>query len=235
MKRLTYLPMCCLLLQLVFLSYVSAAPNPPQKSSDKSQKNPQITSKYVRSTDPGLYVGSETCKNCHEDIYTGFATTPHFATTMDAKLDAHKGPEWRDCKACHGPDKEPVDGGGDKTKIFAFKGAPYTSKVNTSFIDFSWTPTRRMTLRGGADLSSASGNELNLTPQNPIATQVPGPLNSTWYQPFGGINQFAKHWTGRAMWDYYGYHENASTAYQDLLAQRNFQGNLVMLSVRYAF
>jgi hypothetical protein len=71
-----------------------------------------------------------------------------------------------------------------------------------------------MTLRGAANLPSASGNELNLTPQNPIATQVPGPLNSTWYQPFGGIDdQFAKHWTARAMWDYYGYHENASTAY----------------------
>jgi len=37
------------------------------------------------------------------------------------------------------------------------------------------------------------------------------------------------------MWDYYGYHEDASSAYQDLLSQRNFQGNLVMLSIRYAF
>jgi hypothetical protein len=114
--------------------------------------------------------------------------------------------------------------------------SPYSSKVNTGFIDFYWAPIRRMTIRGGANLSTASGSELNLTPQNPIATQVPGPLNSSWYQPFGGIDyQFAKHWTGRAMWDYYGYHESVSTAYQDILAQRNFQGNLVMLSVRYAF
>ncbi len=114
--------------------------------------------------------------------------------------------------------------------------SPYSSKVNTGFIDFTWTPLPRLTLRGGANLSGVSGTELNLTPQNPIATAVPGPLNSTWYQPFGGFDyRFAKHWTGRAMWDYYGYHENGSTAYQDILAQRNFQGNLVMLSVRYAF
>jgi hypothetical protein len=114
--------------------------------------------------------------------------------------------------------------------------SPYSSKVNTGFIDFSWTPLRRLTLRGGANLSGVSGNELNLTPQNPIATSVPGPLNSTWYQPFGGFDyRIAKHWTGKAMWEYYGYRENASTAYQDLLAQRNFQGNLVMLSVKYAF
>jgi hypothetical protein len=114
--------------------------------------------------------------------------------------------------------------------------SPYSSKVKTGFVDFSWTPFPRLTLRGGANLSAVSGTELNLTPQNPIATAVSGPLNSTWYQPFGGLDyRFAKHWTGRAMWDYYGYHEDASTAYQDLLAQRNFQGNLVMLSVRYAF
>jgi hypothetical protein len=114
--------------------------------------------------------------------------------------------------------------------------SPYSSRVRTGFIDFSWSPFWRLTLRGGANLSAVSGSELNLTPQNPIATSVPGPLNSNWYQPFGGFDyRFAKHWTGRAMWDYYGYHERASTAYQDTIAQRNFQGNLVMLSVRYAF
>jgi hypothetical protein len=114
--------------------------------------------------------------------------------------------------------------------------SPYTSKVKTGFIDFSWMPVRKLTLHGGANLSAVNGTELNLTPLNPIATAVPGPLNSNWYQPFAGFDyRLAKHWTGRAMWDYYGYHERASTAYQDLLAQRNFQGNLIMLSVRYAF
>jgi DmsE family decaheme c-type cytochrome len=68
-------------------------------------------------------VGSDTCKTCHEDLYTDFATTAHFATTIDAKLDAHKGVEWHGCEACHGPGKEHVDGGGDKSKIFTFKNA----------------------------------------------------------------------------------------------------------------
>ena len=116
------------------------------------------------------------------------------------------------------------------------QASPYSSKVSTTFIDFSWTPIKPLTLRGGANLFWVSGSELNLTPQNPIATSVPGPLNSAWYQPFGGFDfRFAKRWTGRANWEYYGYHENASTAYQDALARRNFQGNLVVLSVRYAF
>jgi hypothetical protein len=114
--------------------------------------------------------------------------------------------------------------------------SPYKSKVNTGFIDFAWTPLPRLTLHGGANLSGVTGTELNLTPLNPIATSVPGPLNSDWYQPFGGFDyRFTKRWTGKAMWEYYGYRENTSTAYQDLLVQRNFQGNLVMLSVKYSF
>ena len=116
------------------------------------------------------------------------------------------------------------------------QASPYSNKVNTGFIDFSWTPFKTLTFRGGANLSSVSGTELNLTPQNPIATSVPGPLNSEWYQPFGGFDyRFATRWTGRATWEYHGYHENASTAFQDAFARRNFQANLVVLSLRYAF
>ena len=69
-------------------------------------------------TDPSLYVGAETCKTCHEDIFKNFETTPHFVTTLENK----RGPEWQGCEACHGPGKEHVESGGDKTKIFTFKG-----------------------------------------------------------------------------------------------------------------
>jgi DmsE family decaheme c-type cytochrome len=79
---------------------------------------------YARQTDPSLYVGSETCKTCHEDMpvkgfFKSFEDSPHYVTTLDSK----KGPEWHGCEACHGPGKAHVDGGGDKTKIFTFKGA----------------------------------------------------------------------------------------------------------------
>ena len=123
MKLSTCLLSCLVLFLITSICCLTTSANPPQKSSDKSQKTPQAVSKYVRSTDPTLYVGSETCKTCHEEIYAGFATTPHFATTMDAKLDAHKGPEWHGCEACHGPGKEHFDGGGDKSKIFTFQNS----------------------------------------------------------------------------------------------------------------
>ncbi|HXM95254.1 MAG TPA: DmsE family decaheme c-type cytochrome, partial [Candidatus Dormibacteraeota bacterium] len=67
--------------------------------------------------DPSQYVGAETCKTCHEDMYKNFEATPHFVTTLDTK----KGPGWQGCEACHGPGKAHVEGGGDKSKIFTFK------------------------------------------------------------------------------------------------------------------
>jgi len=90
-----------------------------QTSANKTDQK-----RYVRQTDPSLYVGSETCKTCHEDMpvkgfFKSFEDSPHYVTTLDSK----KGPEWHGCEACHGPGKEHVEGGGDKTKIFTFKGA----------------------------------------------------------------------------------------------------------------
>ena len=38
-----------------------------------------------------------------------------------------------------------------------------------------------------------------------------------------------------AFWNYYSHHEDATSAYQDIYAPRNFHANNVMLSMRYAF
>jgi DmsE family decaheme c-type cytochrome len=94
-----------------------------QQGHSKSDSSKQ-TKKYERPTDPSLYVGAETCKTCHEDMpvkdfFKNYEASPHYITTLDTK----KGPEWHGCEACHGPGKEHVEGGGDKTKIFTFKGA----------------------------------------------------------------------------------------------------------------
>jgi DmsE family decaheme c-type cytochrome len=63
--------------------------------------------------DASQYVGSETCKGCHEEIYKqGFEGTPHFKTTLKGE---------QGCESCHGPGAEHVAGGGDKTKIIRFE------------------------------------------------------------------------------------------------------------------
>jgi hypothetical protein len=114
--------------------------------------------------------------------------------------------------------------------------APYTSNVNTGFIDFQWTPLPRLALDLGANISAASGSEVNLSPQSAIPTAPTGALNSSWYEPYGSIAyHFTKNWTGRALWNYYGYHEDSNSSYQDLFVPRNFRGNTFTLSVRFAF
>lgn len=59
------------------------------------------------------YVGSETCKACHESQFDSVAQTTH------GKLSDL--PSWKGkvvgCESCHGPGKEHVEGGGDITKI----------------------------------------------------------------------------------------------------------------------
>ncbi|HXM95253.1 MAG TPA: hypothetical protein VOA64_13535 [Candidatus Dormibacteraeota bacterium] len=108
----------------------------------------------------------------------------------------------------------------------------YTNKSNYGHLDLMLRPINRFTTHLGANITVTDGNALLI-----ITPQVPkGPLNSKYYQPFGGLEyQFAKSWTGKAYWNYYGYSEENSLVVQDLFAPRNFRAHLVTLSVRYAF
>ncbi len=61
----------------------------------------------------GGYVGADTCKTCHEDVYSKhFENTPHFALLKENK---------HGCEDCHGPGQAHVEGGGDPTKIIRFE------------------------------------------------------------------------------------------------------------------
>jgi hypothetical protein len=91
------------------------------------------------------------------------------------------------------------------------QSSPYTSNVNTGFLDLVWMPVNKLSLEVGANLSGVTGSDLNLNPLSPMALAPAGPLNSNWYQPYGVVSYvFAKQWTGRARWDYYGYHEDSN-------------------------
>jgi hypothetical protein len=292
MKYWKRLPISYLLVVLIPALVVPSADSGDKKNAAQQTRSSEQAKAYVAPTDPGLDVGSDTCKACHEGIYTNFERTAHFAITMDGKLEAHKGVEWHGCEACHGPGKEHVDSGGVTTvnglqrnqnvgvslaltpteKFSTQLGynyntiysqihlcftssarqpglppcpevsslfqqfAPYTSSGNTGFIDFQWTPLNRLALDLAANISAAAGSQLNLNPQSTIPTAPTGALNSSWYEPYGSIAyHFAKNWTGKALWNYYGYHEDSNGSYQDLFVPRNFRGNTVTLSARFAF
>ena len=59
------------------------------------------------------YVGSETCRGCHEAQFDKVAKTKHGKL---GDMASWKG-KVVGCESCHGPGKAHVEGGGDKTKI----------------------------------------------------------------------------------------------------------------------
>jgi predicted CXXCH cytochrome family protein len=61
------------------------------------------------------YVGSDTCKVCHEATFASYAHTKH------ARLAASDD-DMRGCESCHGPGKAHAEAGGDKSKILSFDG-----------------------------------------------------------------------------------------------------------------
>ena len=65
------------------------------------------------------YAGADECKVCHDDISKNFESSPHWKTLQDK----HGGESKQGCEGCHGPGRDHIDGGGDKTKIFSFKTA----------------------------------------------------------------------------------------------------------------
>jgi hypothetical protein len=107
----------------------------------------------------------------------------------------------------------------------------YTETAHFGYFDFMWKPVKKLTTHFGGNIMENDGSALFL---NALAPS--GPLDSKFYRPFGGIDyDFVKHWTGKAYWGYYGYTEAQSGVPQDIFFPRTFRGNLVTLSMRYAF
>jgi DmsE family decaheme c-type cytochrome len=100
---------------LVICGLVGAFSSSYSKSSKPEQtKDSQTAAPIGKAED---YVGAETCKTCHEDVYNNFKKTEHFKLTLYSDWAAND----KGCEACHGPGKAHVDGGGDKTKIRTFE------------------------------------------------------------------------------------------------------------------
>src|SRR5262249_34554481 len=86
-------------------------------SLSKTEKATGTTPATVEAHNSEDYVGSETCKACHEAQFTSFSKTPHSRLAQAGWKTERQG-----CESCHGPGKAHVDGGGDKSKIRTFEG-----------------------------------------------------------------------------------------------------------------
>jgi hypothetical protein len=108
----------------------------------------------------------------------------------------------------------------------------YENRSHYGAADVLWRPIPKLTMHLGGNFTGTSGFVLIINPPN----QIPGSLNSKWLTPMGGLEYaFSKNWTGRAFWNYYGYHEDPVNSVQDIFAPRNFHSNNVTLSARFAF
>jgi DmsE family decaheme c-type cytochrome len=78
----------------------------------ENTKEPQKSQVSAAQPQGAHYVGSETCKGCHEGIAKGFQENPHTKVAlMHGKAEAT-------CESCHGAGQAHVEGGGDTSKIF---------------------------------------------------------------------------------------------------------------------
>lgn len=71
----------------------------------------------IANAKPDEFVGSATCKACHEDQFKDLAKTVHGKAAASSKWKGNA----ESCESCHGAGKAHVENGGDKTKIINFK------------------------------------------------------------------------------------------------------------------
>lgn len=107
---------------------------PQLAQNDKPKPKPPATQKYNKED----YVGSETCRACHEEQFNNFAKTAH------AKLERLE--SWKDkvhgCEACHGPGKAHSEFMSDDANVAAFKNDP--SKVDPKIIVLKKLPPKEV-------------------------------------------------------------------------------------------
>ncbi|HEV8369747.1 MAG TPA: DmsE family decaheme c-type cytochrome [Pyrinomonadaceae bacterium] len=82
-------------------------------SSSQTVKPGQVQKASYSAAD---YVGSDACKDCHEDQFKAFSHTSH---AQLAKISSWKS-QVTGCESCHGPGKKHTEEG-DPTKIISFK------------------------------------------------------------------------------------------------------------------
>jgi hypothetical protein len=110
-----------------------------------------------------------------------------------------------------------------------------------------WKPFKRLTTRLGYSLVSVDGLTTYPGSDLPEGVRPPAPpygtLRYNFHRPYGGLDfDLTRGFIARAGWNYYDYNEksppdifSAPVDSAGNLIGRDFRGNTVTLSIRYAF
>jgi DmsE family decaheme c-type cytochrome len=107
-----------LLLVLGLLLVPTQAQAQESAPSKGDTKPPSAVSAAAQNPSPATYVGSESCKTCHADIYNGWEKSPHWKLTFKEGGIAKHG-----CEDCHGAAASHVADPTDTSKLFLFEKA----------------------------------------------------------------------------------------------------------------
>ncbi len=92
---------------------VFAAGQLPARTIQESQKDTQKTA-AAAAKPVAHYVGSDTCKMCHADIFKNLEQNPHYKTLL------YKQKSKEGCEGCHGPGSIHVNSGGQTPPPYNF-------------------------------------------------------------------------------------------------------------------
>ena len=127
----------------------------------------------------------------------------------------------------------PANGGA--TNLFL--GTGYYHAPSDFFIGaLNYAPSKILRFNGGFRMNELNGEAELLNPYNP-----PGALLSKTVSPYADMQiQIAQGWWWHGMWEHHGYNEGgpfggSAVASGSLLPSRDFHGEVITLSVKYAF
>lgn len=106
-----------LFLFVLSVSWATAGNGPQDaKAADKKAAATKPMQAPKATVDPAKYVGTDTCKGCHEEEFKSYESSAHYSTALNKK----RSPDVQGCEGCHGPGKEHAENPGEKGNVFAF-------------------------------------------------------------------------------------------------------------------
>jgi hypothetical protein len=162
----------------------------------------------------------------HDSVFSQTELCYVFTATANAPLPANAGPQnVGTCQYNTTP----------STPLYLGNGL-YDVPSDFYLAGLTYTPSKYFRFNGGVRIMGTGGQAMLLNPYNP-----PGAISSTVLSPFSDLSiNIAPQWSWHGYWVHHGYNEDGPAggsvpAAGGVIPSRDFHGDVVTLSVKYAF